>query len=202
MTRIHFVRHGETDWNAAGKLQGRKNSELTALGREQADRLADRLLHYTFDRIISSSSKRAVQTAEILAKKLKLSVSQVDELQEINLGPWEGRLKIEIEREYPEDFNAFWQEPDRFALPGAETFGELQQRGIEAINRIVAEHQNSEILIVSHGAMIKSLLCRYAGRQLRHLWLPPAMSNCAHSIVEFGCCGSHAIKQFAGRQDW
>lgn len=165
-------------------MQGRKNSELTSLGKEQAEQLAGKLLHYSFGRIISSSSERALQTAQILANKLALEITQVDELQEINLGPWEGRLKAEIEQEYPEQFNAFWLKPDRFALQGAETFSELQQRGIAATNKIVETSQDDDVLIVSHGAMIKSILCFYAGKPLRELWQPPLMNNCAHSIID------------------
>jgi probable phosphoglycerate mutase len=198
-----LIRHGETDWNATGRLQGRKNSELTPLGKEQAGRLADNLRHYHFDKVISSSSKRAIQTAGILAKKLSVkNVLQHDELCEINLGPWEGRFKVQIEREYPEQFNAFWYEPERFALPGAETFSQLQQRGIAATNGIAEAYKDREVLVVSHGAMIKSILCYFADRPLSKLWHPPKMDNCAHSIIEFKQNTNPVVVLFAGMHSW
>ena len=202
MTTLHLVRHGETDWNAAGKLQGRRNSELTARGKMQAARLAEQLLRYSFHKIISSSSKRAVQTAQILADRLGLPVMETDALWEINLGPWEGRLKIEIKKENPVEFDHFWNKPDHFALPGAETFEQLQRRGLAAIRNIVAEYHEQRVLVVSHGAMIKSILSHFDGRPLCNLWQPPELHNCAHSIVEFAADGGHLIRQFAGCNTW
>jgi probable phosphoglycerate mutase len=202
LIKLHLVRHGQTDWNAAGRLQGSKNSDLTQEGKEQASQLANKLQQYSFQSLISSSSKRAVQTAEILAKKLKLDIEQNDDLREINLGPWEGRFKVEIEKEYPDEFHKFWYQPDQFNLPGAEKFKALQQRGITAISKIIEQNKGKELLIVSHGAMIKSILCHFEGRALEHLWQPPKMSNCAHSIIEFGPNGDHSVRLFAGQHSW
>jgi probable phosphoglycerate mutase len=129
-------------------------------------------------------------------------VRETDTLWEINLGPWEGRLKVEIEREDPVEFDNFWHKPDRFALPGAETFAQLQRRGLAAIKRIVTENRNRRVLVVSHGAMIKSILSHFDGRPLRNLWHPPEMHNCAHSIIEFGTDGQHLINLFAGEHAW
>lgn len=203
MTVLHLIRHGETDWNAAGRLQGKQDSMLTELGKQQTWQVAERLSAYRFDGIISSTSTRAVQTAGILARSLNVThIAQDYALCEISLGPWEGRFKEEIAQEYPKQFNAFRYEPDRFFLDGAESFMELQKRGMDAIAGIVGEYHNKELLIVSHGALVKSILCYFAGRALRHLWRPPKLNNCGHSILEFKSSESAVITLFADQHSW
>lgn len=203
MVKLHLIRHGETQWNLAGRMQGRKNSELTPLGKEQAGQLADTLKPGTFDQIISSTSKRSIQTAEILAKKLNIKkISQNKAFCEINLGPWEGQFSVELEKAYPDQFYTFWNKPDTFSLEGAETFLALQKRGVKEIHKIANEHVNKELIIISHGAMIKSILCHFAGRLLCNLWYPPRMYNCAHSIITFTENGTGTIEKFAGQYSW
>lgn len=183
MTTLHLIRHGETNWNAEGRIQGQMESVLTELGQQQAAELQQRLLDYQFDRVYSSSSTRARQTAAIALHHHQQAVSYRDELREIYLSRWEGFLYAEIEASDPEALHAFRNQPHNFDVEGAETFHALQQRALAAIDAIVAECHGQEVAIVSHGAWIKSVLCHYEGRPLSRFWEPPRMHNCCHSII-------------------
>lgn len=180
---IHLFRHGETDWNAERRVQGQSESRLNDLGIKQAQDLGQRIRDMAFDHLYCSSSLRTRQTAEHAFGSRLSSVNYLDSLREIDLGPWEGKLYAELEAEQPDSFRHFWEEPHLFQVSGAETFSDLQRRAVTTIDEIRTRHAAGHIAIVSHGALIKSLLCHYAGKPISALWAPPAMHNCAHSIV-------------------
>jgi broad specificity phosphatase PhoE len=108
MTTLLLVRHGETDWNAEGKLQGHTDRPLNPYGRRQAQALADRLATESIDALYASDLSRARETPEILGEKLGLAVAVDPDLREKNWGNWEGltsdeRLHIAYEGETSED---------------------------------------------------------------------------------------------------
>ncbi len=194
---LHLIRHGETDWNRERRVQGQSDSRLTERGARQARALAPRLRALRLDRIYCSTSLRARQTAGHLFDGA--DIEYLDSLREIRLGPWEGRLYDQVEASEPEAFRRFWREPHRFAADGAETFFELQRRALEAVEAMAGRHPGGAVAVVSHGALIKSLLCRFEGRPMAELWAPPRLHNCAHSIVRFGRDGGRRIVQYADR---
>lgn len=158
---------------------------LNEVGREQARALRERLAHLRPARIYASSSRRTRETAELAFGHLDLDLIVSDQLREIGLGDWEGQLYQDLEHRHPEAVRLFRQEPHNFRYPGAETFAELQARGLAALADIVArEEPGSDILVVSHGAMIRALLSHYLERPLSRLWsrrgcttAPTASSN-------------------------
>lgn len=194
---LHLFRHGQTDWNAERRVQGQSESQLDAIGRQQARELGERIRDLDFDKIYCSSSERTRQTAELAFAHNNFDVSYLDTLREIAMGPWEGRLYDEIAKSEPESFKHFWHEPHLYDIEGAETFSQLQQRAMAAINKIAAQHAGQRIALVSHGALIKSVLCHVAGQPLSELWAPPKMHNCAHSIVAFEAGAKPRILQYA-----
>lgn len=202
MTRLHLIRHGESNWNAEGRIQGQAESVLTDLGRQQAQQLSAALQAHTITKVYCSSSVRTRQTAAILFAEVADAIAYLDELREIKLDPWEGRLYAEIEALHPELLHRFRNLPEQFELEGAETFAELQARGLTALTAIVAACPGQDVAIVSHGALIRAVLCHYESRPLSALWEPPRMHNCAHSIVEFDHAGTPTVAQYAGLRDW
>lgn len=184
LTRVHLVRHGETDWNAEGRVQGQSESVLTEQGRMQAQRLAVALQPLTFARIFCSSSQRARQTAALIFANRAAEIVHRDELREIYLGPWEGLLYKQVAALYPSEHIAFREAPHLFSVPGAETFAQLQERSRVALKEISTSHTGQEVAVVSHGAWIRSVLADIEGKSLQQLWEPPAVSNCAHIIVD------------------
>jgi broad specificity phosphatase PhoE len=202
MTTIHLVRHGQTNWNVERRIQGQTESSLTLMGIEQARQVAKQLQNVKFDRAYASSSERARDTARYILEHHEVDLELRDDLREIYLGEWEGQLYSDVKLSHPEPHQHFWEDPSSFALTGAESFYDLQTRAVNAVENIVQENEGRTILIVSHGAFIKALLCHYEGRHLRHFWQPPQMSNCCHSIIERGPDGTFVICQYAGLTEW
>ena len=184
MTTLHLIRHGETDWNAEGRIQGQMESVLSELGQHQAKALQKNLLTYNFDQVFCSSSTRTRQTADLALGHVDQPFTYLDSLKEIYLARWEGFLYSEIEADDPLALNAFRNTPETFDVEGAETFSDLQNRALAAVTGIIEQNRGREVVIVSHGAWIKSVLCHYESRPLSQFWEPPRMHNCCHSIVE------------------
>jgi broad specificity phosphatase PhoE len=184
MTKLHLIRHGETNWNAEGRIQGQMESVLSELGEHQARELQKNLRDYRFDHVFCSSSTRARQTAKLALGHIDRPFDYKDSLREIYLARWEGQLYEEIEATDPEAIHAFRHQPHTFDVRGAETFLDLQKRALDAIAEIVSQCSGQEVVIVSHGAWIKSVLCHYENRPISQFWQPPRMHNCCHSIIE------------------
>lgn len=201
MTTLHLVRHGQSLWNAEIRIQGTSDPELSALGIEQAREVGKKLP--AFDRVYSSDLLRTRQTAEHILNGKTDHVDYRASLREIHLGPWEGMLLTDATEQYPVETDQFRNSPEQFALEGAETFHALQSRAHKAINDIVAECNGEDIhvLVVSHGAFLKSLLIDYAGLTLNDMWKNPHIDNCGHSIVEYKT-DKPVIVKFADQTEW
>lgn len=146
-TVICIIRHGETDWNSLGKLQGREDIELNALGREQALQIAEYLRTETFDIIVSSPLKRAYETALIVSTQCAIpDICIVDEIMERDYGSASGLLPEERRRRFPG------------GIPDQEDFEHLRQRAINGIMKIANDFKGKRIIIVSHGALTNSIL--------------------------------------------
>ena len=202
MIKLHLIRHGQTDYNIERRIQGQRDSHLTDTGIKQALALKEKLDSINFDVVYSSSNIRAVDTAKILMADKSQNITFLDELKEIYLGHWEGRLNAEIEQTESEQFNNFWNHPDQFYCPGSETFNDLQQRALNVFTKITEKHRDQVILIVSHGAFLRALLVYFAKRPLNDLWKPPHLHNCAHSIVHKIEPGQFKIVMYADKTRW
>jgi uncharacterized phosphatase len=147
-TTICLVRHGETDWNARGKLQGREDVPLNARGREQARRAGLALRAQRWDTLVSSPLRRAWETAAIIGALVGLPAARPE--------------PAFVERDYgaacgmtPDEVRARW--PDG-AVPGAEDYAAIRARCAPALLALVREHAGGGILVVAHGAVINVLL--------------------------------------------
>jgi probable phosphoglycerate mutase len=185
MTTLHFIRHGQSVWNAEIRIQGTSDPDLSELGVSQAKALVGKLP--AFDKVYSSDLARTRQTTSNI---LQGNIDHVDfrpSLREIHLGPWEGVLLKDATEQYPVETDIFRNQPEKFSLDGAESFHELQQRARNAIDEILDECEGhaEHVLVVSHGAFLKSLLIDYAGWGLNDIWTNPHMDNCGHSIVKY-----------------
>src|SRR5512145_1031700 len=153
---VYAVRHGETEWNAEGRQQGHLDSPLTPIGVRQAELLAESLTKKKIDVLYSSDLGRALQTAEIIANRLSLSIHRDMRLRERNLGILQGLTRDQFETQYPEEslrFNA--ADPD-YSLPGGESLRQLFDRCVACAEDIVAKNASKNILMVSHGGVVRS----------------------------------------------
>lgn len=200
---IHLFRHGETDFNKKRRIQGQSDSVLTPEGIEQAKQLSQRIATLEYDKVFCSTSVRTRETAAHSFPSRK-DIVYLDSLREIYLGAWEGQYYADIEEREPISFDHFWNRPDLFNCSGkvgnAETFAQLQIRAIDAIALIRKEHSGQRIAIISHGALIKAFLCYIERRELKNLWDPPHMHNCAHSIITFTSDGLGHITLYADQK--
>ncbi len=194
---LHLIRHGQTDWNEERRAQGQSDSQLTALGVEQARQLGEKLSDLHFDKIFCSSSLRTRQTAEHAFQERQQPITYLDSLREIHLGPWEGRLYDEIEEEDPDSFRHFWHEPHQFNVAGAETFYDMQNRAVDTIKDIAKDSLQQRVAVVSHGALIKTILAHIEELPMEELWKPPLMHNCAHNVIKMNDRGEFSITIYA-----
>lgn len=195
---LHLVRHGQTNFNAEHRVQGQYDSVLDETGRHQAAALRPTVEAIGPTAVYSSSNLRARQTTEILTTNISLEASYRDNLREIFMGPWQQRLWEEVQKSESEQFSRFMTQPHLFQLDGAETFQELQNRGVEAMEQIIAEEETGDVLVVSHGAILKTILAHYANVELARMWEEPHLGNCDHSVLRVGPNDNVEVVHVAG----
>ena len=156
MTELLLVRHGETDWNAQRRWQGCDDPPLNAAGIAQAHELAAILEGEEIDALYSSDLRRAMMTAEILAKRLDLDVSPLAELREIDVGSWSGLTRDELEDRFPEQL-ARHLESWGTGWDQGERPEQLTERVVAAAQRMAADHPGRRVLVVAHGGVIRAL---------------------------------------------
>lgn len=158
--KLYFFRHGQTEWNRLKRIQGGTDIELTMLGEQHADELANDLLHshLKISKIYTSTQKRALRTAEILANKLEVPVIRSEALKEINLGKWEGNTWKEVECIDTQQFH-YWFHHRRYAAPhGGESYQQLLERVVPEIELMV-QSNTEDIAVVTHSAVIMCVQC-------------------------------------------
>jgi len=190
---LYLVRHGQTSWNLEGRTQGSKDSNLTPLGLKQAEQLGQRLNKVQLDAIYCSPLNRAYSTAQIIAKMQKLDCILDDRLVEMNFGLWEGLTSVEIEKNYPDGYKTWREEPHIAEIPSGETIEIAQRRMIEFVNDRIIKSDKETFLIVSHGTTIRLLLLHLLSMDLRHYY-KLKQNNCALNLVEFKHHGPVLIK--------
>jgi broad specificity phosphatase PhoE len=176
MTRLCFVRHGQTDWNLEGRWQGHADVHLNSTGLTQAAQARDALAGQHFDAIYSSDLQRASVTASVIAQKQFLPVVMDPRLRELNMGEWEGKLVSDIPNLYPDAWSERLENPLGARPPGGESVLDLSQRIIPAVTAICAKHQpDDRLMIVSHGLSLAVLICYVNGWPLGEAFknIPP-----------------------------
>lgn len=182
-TRIFMVRHGQTEWNQAHRLQGHKDSPLTPLGRAQATQTKLALAQYDIHKAYTSPLQRAQDTLALIIEDRNLEVGLSENLKEMHLGPWEGKTKQETQDTNPEQFAYFWNQQDKFVLAGAETYQQLQNRMVNELQAIFSKEQGKNILVVSHWLAIKAAMAYYANTPLSELSQLPDPKNGEYTLL-------------------
>lgn len=176
-TTIFMVRHGQTQWNKEHRLQGHKNSPLTELGKQQAIQAKQSLAQYEIHKAYVSPLQRAQDTLALIIDDRSIEVVLADNLKEMNLGVWEGKTKSDTQQSDPQQYRHFWEEQDKFALSGAETYQQLQARVVEELDAIFLNEQGKNILVVSHWIAIKAAMAHYQSTPLSALSTLPDPKN-------------------------
>lgn len=156
ISKLIFVRHGETVDNVRGVAQGWSDSELSERGRRQVSQLAERLERVGATSIFCSTLPRAMATAEVISKKLGLPIQLMEDLREMHCGEWEGASFVKV-READPDFYRKWAGDPLVPCPGGESFHDVLMRMRRAVDTIgrMADLAGNVPVIVSHGTAIR-----------------------------------------------
>jgi 2,3-bisphosphoglycerate-dependent phosphoglycerate mutase len=155
---LFLFRHGETDWNRDGRLQGHTDTPLNATGLAQAEALVERLRPHRLDAVVSSDLTRAWTTGRIVAEGLGIPLIGEPGLREARIGDAEGLFWPEVKSRFGETLTERWFTDDDAAFPGGETGLETRSRGLAALRRFVAEQPYRRIGVSTHGAMVRQLM--------------------------------------------
>ncbi len=182
MATIYLVRHGETKWNAEGRIQGHTDIELSDRGREQARAIARRLSGFHFDVAYSSDMSRTRDTALTILGERVTPLYSVPELREYNKGVFEGLTAEEYREKHPHLYEASLVNDPDFAPPGGETIRQCQGRLSRFIKTLRCSHPEGNVLIVGHGGSLRSGIVALLDFPLEANW-KFVMHNCALSII-------------------
>lgn len=154
---LYCIRHGESSYNAEGRIQGQSDVSLSELGLRQSEAVAAALADVPIQALYASPLRRAMQTAQPVAGRLKLEIQTDRRLIEVHAGEFQDRLRTDLERQHPEEM-ARWRsgDPD-FPLPGGETRRHLMQRGHEVF-RHIARCGHERVVVVTHGGLLAAAL--------------------------------------------
>jgi probable phosphoglycerate mutase len=165
-TRVILVRHGETDWNAEGRIQGHLPVPLNARGLAQAEAVASRLEAIRFAALYSSDLLRARQTAEAVARRGGHALRTEPRLREWDLGILSGLMRTVAEDLHPEAFGIFRNRIVDEPVPGGESIRARFERAVEAVGDIAAAHPGRTVVAVSHGGPLGDCYRRAVGAPL------------------------------------
>ncbi|MEI6858144.1 histidine phosphatase family protein [Psychrilyobacter sp.] len=188
MLKIHFVRHGQTEWNVIKKLQGHLNSPLTEEGVEQTELLYEKLRYIDFTKIYTSPQGRALHTARILRGDKDIEISELQDIMEMGFGDVEGLEKEKFKEKHPEPFMNLWTDAVKYDPSdfSGESFIEVEKRAIEGLKKLVeANNKAGDIMVISHGMILKVIFGYVLGHGLDKYWIDPVPQNTSVTIISY-----------------
>jgi broad specificity phosphatase PhoE len=188
-TTIDLLRHGACD---GGEIfRGSTNVTLTETGWQQMRTAL--AAHGGWDRVVSSSLQRCADFAGQFAEQNSLPLRIENDFREFSFGDWEGRRIADIEREHGDLLRNFWNDPLRFSPPNAEPLNEFRLRVMNAADKILREHRGEHVLLISHGAVIRMMLCE---------WLQMSMNAFSTFSVPYASLSRIRIYHTDNKPDW
>ena len=173
MSRCFLVRHGVTDWNTVGRIQGQSDTPLNEAGHRQAHRLRLRLASVSFAAAWSSDLRRGSDTAAALLQGRNLRLQTMPDLREKHFGAWEGLTFREVEARYPDLYrNRLMSGDPAFAPPGGESDLQLYARAGAVADRLLQAHagRGGNLLVVTHGGTLRALVARLLDLPAPKMW--------------------------------
>jgi alpha-ribazole phosphatase len=150
---LYVVRHGATDWNQSGRIQGHTDIPLNETGRAQARLASIRLAGVYATALYSSDLLRAYETAQIIGQATGLGVVQTPGLREINFGVWQGLSSLQIRERDPDVYAARRANPYDVAPAGAETWRRFYDRALQAVRDILMATTAQRVIVVTHSGV-------------------------------------------------
>jgi broad specificity phosphatase PhoE len=183
MGRIYIARHGETEWNAQGRIQGHTDIDLSETGRRQALALARRLADVPLHHAYSSDLSRTSETARIILGQRPVPLNPTPLLREYHKGVFEGLTPEEYRQQYPHLYEASLVNDLDFAPPGGETMRQATARLSQFVAEVRRRHLSDNVLVVGHGGTLRSLVVALLELPLEANW-KFVMGNCALSVFD------------------
>jgi broad specificity phosphatase PhoE len=169
MAKLILARHGETVWNVEKIYRGRADVNLDEVGIKQAELLGKHLSNWKLEAIYSSPLKRALDTANIVARYQKIGVHVAEGFIDFDYGEWQSLPEEEAKRLYPTLHNEWHNNPHKVKMPGGESLEDVRKRAVAIVNDVLSKYQGS-ILLVSHRVVNKVLICSLLGLDNSHFW--------------------------------
>lgn len=183
MTRLYFVRHGQSEANLQECFAGHYNAPLTELGHKQAARTAGALKEIPFTAVYASDLARAADTGRAVADLCDLPLHTTNRLREIHAGEWEARPFAELlERD---DYGVWMRQVGVAACPGGESVAQLQQRIRSVVEDIVRAHPGETVCIATHATPIRVMECVWTDTPLEEMHTIPWVGNASVTVAEY-----------------
>lgn len=171
MCKLILIRHGESEANTQGIYQGQTyDTNLTALGKKQAQAAAEKVQQLPVARVFTSPLKRTFQTAQIIAREIRVPVIQDIRLLEIDHGDWGGQTKEKVAEMYPNLVKKWVQNPTQVVMPRGENLAEVQKRVMSLVAQWRREGRDRSLAVVSHDVTLRVLISHVLGLPLNAIW--------------------------------
>ena len=167
--KLLLIRHGQTEWTAAKRFQGKSDIPLNQGGFREAGEIAEALEKYRPTRLYTSALQRAKETAAQIAEKLKLRPATDPRLNEIDFGRWEGSSYNDLSRAASLEFQK-WCEGKLSKPPGGESIASLSRRVGKFLKETLANHSEETVALVSHGGTIKMFFHKVLKSERSSIW--------------------------------
>ena len=187
--QLYFLRHGETTHSQTGGYCGALDPELTPAGTQMAQAFADAYGEMEWAAVFASPMKRTIATAKPLCAAAGVSLQLRDGLKEIQYGEWEDRTPAYVQEHYGQDYISWMTEPAWNPPTGGETSLQIASRANLVIAEIEETYETGNVLVVSHKATIRIILCSLLGIDLGRYRDRIEMPVAALSVVKFGSYG-------------
>jgi len=184
-TRVLLVRHGSTVLSAEDRFAGSSDVELSDEGRHLAGLLRDRLTTVKIDTVYCSDMKRTRDTAAIISSGHNIIPNPTAELREIDHGKWEGMIHKDVEKQFAKEYAVWSSDPFATAPPGGESGLHVLSRSLPALRKIVSDHPDQTVLVVSHKATNRLLLCSLLGIDPRYYRDRLAQDLTCLNVIDF-----------------
>ncbi len=193
MLELYLIRHGQTDLSRENRFSGSIDPPLNPVGVRMADAFGAAYADREWDAIVSSPSRRAVDTATALAGRVGMTPQIEAGLREISYGEWESLRHAEAQARWPEAY-AWWAEDTASrSTPGGETAFDVAARAAPVIERIRADHPEGRVLVVSHKATIRILVCALLGLDVRKFRIRIGQPVAAVTRFDIGPTGAMLV---------
>lgn len=186
---LYFLRHGETTASQTGGYCGTLDPELTPEGCQMAEDFAQAYAHLPWTAILSSPLRRAIATAKPLGVATRVSMQLEDGLRELAFGKWEGKTPVDVNREFHDDYVRWLTDPGWNAPTGGQKGIEIARRSSLVLEEMENTYATGNVLIVSHKATIRIMLCSLLGIDVGRFRDRISMPVGAVSIVEMASQG-------------